>query len=151
MDAVFLSCRAGYFLCKLTIQHSSPRESVFVRIHCRPSRRGDVPGEVPGSAGMSSMSALRAGAFWRISAILRRGFSRQTPGHLIYFWLNTVGCHYHLYACRSISASKCNQPIASLSPIILHSGLSTFGCEEEGLFLSGLQQNTDLLMQTSAA
>lgn len=36
-DAVFLSCKAGYFLCKLTIQHSSPRESVFARIHHCPS------------------------------------------------------------------------------------------------------------------
>jgi len=43
-DAVFLSCRAGYFLCKLTSQHSSPRESVLVRIRLRPSGEAMLPG-----------------------------------------------------------------------------------------------------------
>lgn len=129
-DAVFLTRRAGYF-CVQTHRSEFLTEGERVCLH--PSPSFPLP-EVPGSTGVSSVAALRAGGFSHISAVLRRGLPRQTPGHLIYFWLNTGGCHYHLCARRSISASKRNQPIASLSPIILHSGLLTFGHEEEGLF-----------------
>lgn len=125
-DAVFLSCRAGYFLCKLT-DHSSLRESMFIRIHGRPSQRGAL--------GLSSTSALCTGAFSHISNILQR-LPEANP-RPSYFWLNTVGCHHHLHACSCISTSKLYQHIASLSPIILHSGLLTFGSEEEGLFCPG--------------
>lgn len=114
------SPRAVWVLCTLTIQRSSLRKSVFGCIHHHPCQRGDAPGEVPGSTGTSSMQAYCTGAFPHIRAILCRGLLRQTLGLLTYFWLNTVGCHNHLHACRFISASKHNQPIASLSPIIPH-------------------------------